>query len=260
MDPSGGGDGASDDFVQGLSHAAGVFGAGGANGSGGISDGGFEDLWGIGDAASMFFNMDAFSSAPATGGGSGPLMAGGATLAADSGSASTADLFGFDMGGTSMDADALKLILQGDTSMDELLGGLGTSAGGGAAVPAAGPMVGATLAPADLDAMAAASSQPAAVTVKSPTPLAKKPRPPKAKKAAAPKADRPSKAKAKKAATPKLKSPTPQPADAARTGPTSPASDTVRRIKPKADSIASPTPSAKSITAAAAAAPPPRAP
>ncbi|KAJ1842213.1 hypothetical protein LPJ70_003911, partial [Coemansia sp. RSA 2708] len=268
---AGGSDARPEEYLN-FSQAASMF-------MGSSGDSGLEDLWGMGDATNMFFNMDAFSSAPGSAGGNpassaptAPSSSVAATAAAqatgpaDGGQADGGvDLstLGFDVGGASMDAEAWKMLLQGDPSMDELFGGSGGGFGSGGgtvsavAAPTAQVPPGAaagtgTLAPADLDALNR-QQMPPPPAVKSPTPSAKKPRQPKPKKAASAKGEK-TKSKAKKAATPKLKSPTPSPAtgDAGmRGGPASPASDTMRRIKPKGDgaSVASPTPSAKSITA-----------
>ncbi|KAJ1864239.1 hypothetical protein LPJ78_003531, partial [Coemansia sp. RSA 989] len=257
------GDSGADDFLN-FSQATSMFSSG---------DTGLEDLWNMGDATNMFFNMDAFSSAPASAGGNSSTSAAPASTQPPASSAeaqANVDLssLGFDMGGASMDPEAWKMLLQGDPSMDELFGGSGGAGSiGGTASAAMGPtavapqaMASGTLAPADLDALNKQQMPPPMPQIKSPTPTAKKPRQPKAKKASGAKVDK-TKSKAKKAATPKLKSPTPQPVSAlsdaggARNGPASPASDTMRKIKPKADSvsIASPTPSAKSVATTAAA-------
>ncbi|KAJ2798367.1 hypothetical protein H4S07_005708, partial [Coemansia furcata] len=232
---------------------------------------GMDEMWGMGDAASMFFNMDAFSSAPAT----ATATTTGPTAGIDLSAA-----FGLDMNGASMDPDAWKMLLQGDPSMDDLFSGFASSIGPAAAAAAGHPtaplaapagdpnaMFGvtsamATLAPSDLDALSrpsvVAPSSSSSSQLKSPTPsAAKKPRAPKPKKpttavpVVAPQATK-AKTKAKKAATPKLTSPTPDISAMSPKArePSSP--DALRRsIKPKADGAAtpaSPTPSAKSIT------------
>ncbi|KAJ1989999.1 hypothetical protein EDC05_004351, partial [Coemansia umbellata] len=128
----------ADDFALSFSQAASMFmGSAGTGGSG--ADSGLDDLWGMGDATNLFFNMDAFSSAPASAVGNGPAQSSfnaanntSNANAASSGGAGGIDLaaLGFDMAGASMDPDAWRMLLQGDPSMDDLLGGFGASAGG----------------------------------------------------------------------------------------------------------------------------------
>ncbi|KAJ1644371.1 hypothetical protein LPJ64_003937, partial [Coemansia asiatica] len=287
-----------------------------------------DEMWGIGGgdaAANIFFNMDAFSSAPST------TTADIAASAAAGQPQNNMDLasLGFDMG-ASVDPEAWKMLLQGDPSMDDIFGGFGqqplassvdtqvlgvsTAANPAVSQPLGQSqmpgqqhqggvsLAGGTLAPSDLDALrnpAAAAAAAASITappsvttataagasssvaaaaaaavslprpIKSPTPSAttKKTRQTKPKKPAAPKGEKASKAKAKKAATPKLKSPTPQITDPTAnnssnnsplasnvTTAISPSAESVRKIRPKADSSAgaaavgaSPTPSVKSV-------------
>ncbi|KAJ2472173.1 hypothetical protein GGI02_001772, partial [Coemansia sp. RSA 2322] len=276
MDPSssgggtggGGGSRTADDLFNFSQAAASMFmngASGGGPGGNGASAGehGMDEMWGMGDAANMFFNMDAFSSAPVSAIGNG-------TAAGSNIDLSTA--FGLDMNGSSMDPEAWKMLLQGDPTMDDLFGGFSASVGaastvamGSLSIPgsshsamfgggAVAPASMATLAPADLDALSrpqqimsmlpsaslpsaaphAAAPPSAAAQLKSPTPSAKKPRAPKPKKSASAVApttkvagagiEKPApKSKAKKAATPKLKSPTPLPPSSDPTALMSPA-------------------------------------
>ncbi|KAJ2666662.1 SWI/SNF chromatin-remodeling complex subunit [Coemansia sp. RSA 1199] len=256
-DASGGSDAKPEDFLN-FSQTASMFMGSGADSS-------LDDVWNLGDTTNIFFNMEAFNSAPASAGDSQASMApptsAQASLPTVDGTQTSG---GMDLGalgfeaGPSVDADAWQMLMQGDPALNDMFSGFGSDAGpssvSAVAAPTslAPPAASGTLAPADLDALSRQQRAPPP-PVKSPTPSAKKPRQPKPKKAAAPKGDK-SKAKAKKAATPKLKSPTPQSDAVAKTGPGSPTSDSVRRIKPKADgaSVASPTPSAKSVTVSTA--------
>ncbi|KAJ2228988.1 hypothetical protein IWW45_006384, partial [Coemansia sp. RSA 485] len=177
--------------------SAGADGSGGGNGNSGGADDflGFQnsmfmgneanmdEMWGIGGgdaAANIFFNMDAFSSAPTT-------TADAASSAAGGQPQNNMDLasLGFDMG-ASVDPEAWKMLLQGDPAMDDIFGGFGqqpltssvdTQVLGAAAVsqplvqtqmvgqqhqqhqPGVS-MAGGTLAPSDLDAL----RNPAAAT------------------------------------------------------------------------------------------------
>ncbi|KAJ2859495.1 SWI/SNF chromatin-remodeling complex subunit, partial [Coemansia aciculifera] len=210
----------TDDLFN-FSQAASMFINGGTSAGTASGEHGMDEMWGMGDAANMFFNMDAFSSAPATAIGNGTSATTTATTTGQAATSSGIDLsaaFGLDMNGASMDPDAWKMLLQADPSMDDLFSGFGASGGVGSSsgvvasslsIPPgadqhSGAMFGitspmATLAPADLEALSRPSHlglssaqtmvpQPTSVAtasqLKSPTPSAKKPRAPKAKKSA----------------------------------------------------------------------------
>ncbi|KAJ1799407.1 hypothetical protein LPJ59_001852 [Coemansia sp. RSA 2399] len=277
-------------------------GGGGTNNTGGDLglNMGLDDIWGMGDSTNLFFNMDAFSSAPASAIGNGSTASNAmmpqaqqqqqqqqlqqlqlqqqpaAVGAGGGGGGGGIDLssLGFDMGGSSMDPEAWRMLLQGDPSMDDLFGG-GGGGGGLTADIAQRPSIPqppvATLVPADLDALSKNYHLPAPHTpsIKSPAPTAKKPRQTKSKKASSAKGEKSgggvaAKSKAssatagagaasRKGATPKLKSPTPQPMLPVASAADSPSSDSVRRIKPKAEpagamvAVPSPTPSTRPI-------------
>ncbi|KAJ2580095.1 hypothetical protein GGH95_002771, partial [Coemansia sp. RSA 1836] len=91
--------------------------------------GGMDDMWGMSDSTNTFFNMDAFSSAPATAIGNGANNTATTSTSGGGGVSSGIDLsaaFGIDMSGASMDPDAWKMLLQGDPSMDDLFAGFGS--------------------------------------------------------------------------------------------------------------------------------------
>ncbi|KAJ2611470.1 SWI/SNF chromatin-remodeling complex subunit [Coemansia sp. RSA 1365] len=276
---SGDGLGRGDEFGLNFSQAASMYmGTVGDNTGQGAGDTGLEELWNMGDDTNMFFNMDAFSSAPGSAIGNGTMGSSAAAvmlstavpnqsvvpntvneptqaLATSSGGGLDLAALGFDMSGASMDPEAWNMLMQGDPSMDDLFNGFGGTNPTG--VPTNNPVAvngsmgfkpvdTGTLAPSDLESLtknASASLAQAPSLVKSPTPsAAKKPRQPKSKKSAS-KSDKP-KPKSRKAATPKLKSPTPQPVSVGNpTKPItiggSPGSDAVRKIQPKStDGIA----------------------
>ncbi|KAJ1946628.1 hypothetical protein GGF37_001042, partial [Kickxella alabastrina] len=121
----GGGNGRTDDFAMNFSQNS-MFMAN--------NDGNMDEMWGIGGdaAANIFFNMDAFSSAPTSAVGNATpsaAMPASSAPAPASASASAAagalDLasLGFDMTGGGMDPEAWKMLLQGDPAMDDLFGG-----------------------------------------------------------------------------------------------------------------------------------------
>ncbi|KAJ2731228.1 hypothetical protein H4S06_006912, partial [Coemansia sp. BCRC 34490] len=182
----------------GQASSSGGMGAGASGGSGGdlgLSLG-LDDIWGMSDATNLFFNMDAFSSAPSSAIGNGAAasstMMGASALSSgaaaslnpqqqqqqmqvqqnqqnQAASATGIDLssLGFDMGGSSMDPEAWRMLLQGDPSMDDLFGSSGSFGSGvGASASLTGSGIdtahrlannntapAATLVPADLDAL-----------------------------------------------------------------------------------------------------------